>query len=210
MSDAQPIEAPKRRSIDWQSALMAAVTIIALIVAASYRFGSSTKLKPLAVGDPAPLLQLVDLDSSESLLMLGLKGKVVWIIFWSAEARDAPQTLAAIARVSTKLRADRRFTMLTAAVNADKPDRVRAVIAESGVNLPVYLASAESRLRFGAQKAIPPLQVLVDAEGQVMAIARGAGQSTLDRLADQAQRRLDALGPQGNTRFAYLSDVGEE
>jgi hypothetical protein len=203
MSEPPAAQAPKRRSIDWVSALMAAVTLIALFTAASFRFGSTAKVKSLTVGEPAPLLQLVDLDSSEPLLMLGLKGKVVWIVFWSAEAQNAPGTLAAIARASSKLRSHRRFNMLTAAVEIDKPDRVRTVISEAGVDLPVYLASADSRLRFGAEQADPPLQVLIDAEGQVMAIARGAGQSTLDRLADQAQRRLDELDPQGNTRFAY-------
>jgi hypothetical protein len=204
-NDAQPAPASHRARFDWTSALMAAVTIVALLGAAWFRSSSATKVKSLALGDPAPLLRLVDLDSSEPLLMLGLKGKVVWIVFWSAEAHDAPKTVAAIARASSKIKAHRRFTMLTAAVEADKPDKVRAVVNETKVDLPVYLASADSRLRFGAENADPPLHVLIDALGQVIAIARGAGQSTLDRIADQAQSELEQLDPQGNTRFAYRS-----
>ena len=92
---------------------------------------------------------------------------------------------------------------MTAAARRGKPDRVRAVIAESGVDLPVYLASPESLRRFAAENADPPLHVLIDAEGQVIAIARGAGQATLERLADQAKHRLDELDPMGNTRFAF-------
>ncbi len=203
MSDEQTPQTAKRRSIDWASAAMAAVAIIALLVAASFRFGWPTKVKPVAVGEPAPILQLVDLDSSESVILLGLKGKVVWLVFWSAEAPDAPQTLAAIARASSKLRPHRRFTILTAAVEADQPNRVRSIIADTGLNLPVYLASAETRLRFGAENANPPLQVLIDSEGRIMAIARGASPSTLDRLADQVERRLEELDPQGTTRFAF-------
>jgi hypothetical protein len=57
--------------------------------------------------------------------------------------------------------------------------------------------------RFGAEKADPPLNVLIDAEGQVIAIARGAGDATLERLVDQAKRQLDELDPLGNTRFAH-------
>ena len=92
---------------------------------------------------------------------------------------------------------------MTAAVESGEPDRVRAVVAESGVDLPVYLASPDSLRRFAAENADPPLNVLIDAEGQVIAIARGAGEATLDRLADQAKRRLDELDPMGNTRFAH-------
>ena len=79
---------------------------------------------------------------------------------------------------------------------------MRAVVAESGVDLPVYLASPDSLHQFAAESAEPPLNVLIDADGQIIALARGAGPATLDRLADQAKRLLDELDPMGNTRFA--------
>ncbi len=202
-NEAQPSADLNRPRLDRTSAVMAAVTIVALLTFVWFRIGSSTSGKPLAVGDPAPLLRLVDLDSSEPLLVLGLKGKVVWIVFWSAEAPDAPQSLSAIARASSKIRAHRRFSIFTAAVGAAKPDRVRAAAAESGAALPLYLASADSIRRFGAENADPPLHVLIDENGQVIALARGTGSSTLERLADQAERRLDELDPQGTTRFAF-------
>jgi hypothetical protein len=195
--------APWRRSIDWLSALMATVTVAALFGAAWLRSGLFTSQRSLSVGDPVPILQLVDLDSSEPILMAGLKGKVVWIVFWSAEAADTSSRLTAIARASKGIRHHRRFSLVTAATPAGKPDRVRAVITESGVDLPVYLASPDSLRRFAAENADPPLNVLIDAEGQVIAIARGAGDATLERLADQAKRQLDELDPMGNTRFAH-------
>jgi hypothetical protein len=92
--------------------------------------------------------------------------------------------------------------MVTAAVESGDPKRVREVVAQSGVELPVYLASPDSLRRFSAPSADPPLNVLVDADGQIIAMARGAGDSMLDRLADQAKRLLDELDPMGNTRFA--------
>jgi hypothetical protein len=199
--DSTPVRA--RANFDWASTVMAAVTIVALLAVLWFRFGAVSKVKPLSVGDKAPLLRLFDLESREPLLVLGLKGKVVWIVFWRADASDAPQALAAIARASSTIRAHRRFSMFAAAVGAGKPDHVREVMVQSGVSLPVYLAGADSVARFGAEPADPPLHVLLDEDGQVMAMARGTGQSTLDRLADQARRRLDELDPHGTTRFAF-------
>ena len=201
-TDAEPDAAAQRAKFDRVSAAMAAVTVLALLAFLWFRYSSSTRGRSLAVGDPAPLLRLIDLDSSEPVLVLGLKGKVVWIVFWSAEAGDAPKTLAAIGRASSTIRAHRKFSMFVAAVGASKPDRVRAAAAEAGGELPVYLASAESILRFDAEQADPPFHVLIDENGQIIAMARGAGSGTLDRLADQAKRRLDELDPHGTTRFA--------
>jgi hypothetical protein len=201
----EPAKIPHRRSVDWISAFMAAVTVVALLGAAYLRSISATKKSSLAVGDRVPLLQLVDLDSAEPLVMAGLKGKVVWIVFWSAEEPGAAATLAAIARATSRVKTHRLFSLVTAAVESGSAERVRAAIAESRVELPVYLATPESRRRFGAQENGPPLHVLIDAEGHVIAIARGAGQGTLDRIADQARRQLDELDPQGNTRFAQAA-----
>ncbi len=198
----EPAQITHRRSFDWISALMAVVTVAALLGAAWLRSIPTPKGRSLVIGDRAPLLQLVDLDSSEPLVMAGLKGKVVWIVFWSAEAPEAASTLAAIAQASSRVKTHRLFSLVTAAVDSGAADRVRAAVAESRVELPVYLATPDSRRRFGAEEKGPPLHVLIDHEGRVMAIARGAGQGTLDRIADQAKRHLEELDPQGNTRFA--------
>jgi hypothetical protein len=198
----EPAQIKQRRSFDWVSALMAVVTVAALLGAAWLRSIPTTKGGSLAIGDHAPLLQLVDLDSGEPLVMAGLKGKVVWIVFWSAEAPEAASNLAAIAQATSRVKTHRLFSLVTAAVESASADRVRAAVAESRVELPVYLAAPESRRRFGADESGPPLHVLIDASGEVVAIARGAGQETLDRIAGLAKRQLDELDPQGNTRFA--------
>jgi hypothetical protein len=207
MNDGQLPAVSSLAKLDRGSAAMAAVTIVALLAFVWFRYSSSTRGKPVAVGDRAPLLRLVDLDSSEPLLVLGLTGKVVWIVFWSAEARDARESLAAIARASGKIRAHRKFSMFAAAVGAGNPDRVRAAAAEGGGGLPVYLASADSIRRFGAENADPPLHVLIDEAGEVIALARGTSEATLDRLADQVERRLNELDPHGTTRFAFGGQV---
>ena len=133
---------------------MAAVTLVALLAAASFRFGSTAKVKSLTDRRACPALQLVDLDSSEPLLMLGLKGKVVWIVFWSAEApkcatdpgRDRPRFEQA--EVASEIQHSDGGRRNRQAVTAS-----RTVISEAGVDLPVYLASSDSRLRFGAEQA---------------------------------------------------------
>jgi hypothetical protein len=202
----QSADKPGRWSIDWLSALMATVTVAALLGAAWLRSGSFTSGRSLSVGDRAPALQLVDLDSAEPILIAGLRGNVVWVVFWSADGPTASSSLAAIARASSRIRMHRRFSLVTAATQAGGPDRVRAVVAKSGVDLPVYLASRDSLRKFAAANADPPLNVLIDSDGQVIAIARGAGDSTLERLVNQAKRRLDELDPMGNTRFAMYGD----
>jgi len=200
-----PAKVQGRWSIDWPSALMATTTVAALLGAAWFRSSSVNPKRSLAVGDHAPLLQFDDLDSSEPILLAGLKGKVVWIVFWSAETPAAPSTLGAIARASNRIRTHRRFSLVTAAASTSNPARVRAAVAESGVDLAVYLASPATLGRFTAEKADPPLHILIDADGEIIAISRGAGQATIDRIVGLATRQLEELDPMGNTRFAFHS-----
>jgi peroxiredoxin len=158
--------------------------------------------EPPAVGALAPPLRLLDLETSEPIVLVGLRGKVVWVIFWSADSTSARSSLAAIESAWSALKTDGRFAVVAAAVETDNPVRVRAAAAASGVKLPVYLASAETRRRFGALQADPPLNILIDADGRIATIARGTSPKTIDRIAEQARRLLDELGPIEDTRFA--------
>jgi len=99
--------------------------------------------------------------------------------------------------------------MVTAAVNSDQPERVRAALAEIHAAVPAYLAGPETLRRFGAELADPPLHLLVDGEGQIAALVRGAGQDTINRLAAQVQRWLEEMDPLGNARFAKTNAEGK-
>ena len=199
----EPTAMPPRRRIDAMSGLMSAITLAALIGAVWMRFGPSSRESPtVAVGRAAPPLRLLDMETSEPLVLVGLEGKVVWVVFWSAEAASGRSCLAELAAAVKRLQAHRRFALVTAAVEAGAPAHVRAAVAAIGVDLPVYLASATTRRQFGAETADPPLHVLIDADGRVLAMAVGAGRPTLERFAAQAGRRLDELDPLGETRFA--------
>jgi hypothetical protein len=201
----EAIDIPPKRRIDGVTAIMVVVTAVALLGAAWLRTRRPPADEPPAVGAIVPPLRLLDLETSEPVVLVGLRGKVVWVIFWSADSKSARSDLAAIESAWIALKTRGRFAMVPAAVETDKPDRVRAVTAETATKLPVYLASAETRRRFGAGKANPPLHVLIDAEGRIATIARGTSQQTIDRLINQAKKLLDELGPSDDTRFARAS-----
>ena len=204
---------PKRR-VDVVTAVMMAVTVAALGGAAWMRFvrspispGSSTA----AVGSPAPPLRLIDRETSEPVVLVGLNSKVVWAVFWSSRSPKGTGTscLAELESATKELRAHRRLAMIAAAVESDDPAAVAKAISAGGITLPVYLASPETRRRFHAESADPPLHVLIDAGGKVLAMARGDGRPTIDRIAELARRRLDELDPFGGTRFAARSAPNE-
>jgi hypothetical protein len=198
----KPSDAPRRRRPDPVTAIMTVVTATALLGAIWLKTKGTPGNEPPSVGAMAPPLRLLDLETSEPLVLVGQRGKVVWVVFWSAVSPSASSSLAAIERASVPLRTRRRFAMVAAAVDTNQPARVRAAIAESRIKLPVYLANAETRGLYGVGAHSPPLHVLIDADGRIAAIARETGPQTIERIAGQAGRLLDEIGPADDTRFA--------
>jgi hypothetical protein len=195
---------PKRR-VDAMSAVMVLVTLAGLAGVAWLQFGrtSAPEASTAVAGGEAPPLRLIDPETSEPIVLAGLHDKVVWVVFWSTKAPSGRSCLSDVETATRRLRTHRKFAVVTAAVDSDDPSVVREAVKESGVKLTAYLAGPETRRRFGAENADPPLHVLIDAGGQILAMARGSGQSTVRRIADEARRRLDELDPQGDTRFAW-------
>jgi hypothetical protein len=190
------------RRFDWVSLAMGLVTIAIVGWVAWLRFVPAPSTEPPAVGSVLPPLRLLDLQSSEPLVLLGLKGKIVWVVFWSPGSETGRKVLPQLEKVWKRLRAHGRFNMLAVAVDRAQSESARKVMAEIHATLPVYLATPETRRRFGVQDADPPLHLLIDERGQVAALAKGAGQETIDRLASRARAWLDELDPMRNTRFA--------
>jgi hypothetical protein len=194
---------PKRR-VDAMSGLMMLVTLVALAGAAWLRFdrSSSPAVSTAIVGAEAPPLRLTDPETSEPIVLVGLRDKVVWVVFWSAASPSGRSCLAELETASRRLRMHRRFATVAAAVEFDDPAKVQAAVRESEFKPPVYLAGAETRRRFHAESADPPLHVLIDSGGRILAMARGGGQPTIGRIAELARRRLDEIDPLGEIRFA--------
>jgi hypothetical protein len=186
------------RRFDPVSALLAAVTVVALVWAGWLRFGPEAALEPPGVGTAAPHIRLLDTATSEPLVLLGLHGRVVWLAFWAAGGPAGESDRAALEHIWARLKDRRRFIMLAASV--DSPPRLSQ--APTKPRLPVYVATPETRRAFGADARHLPLHVLIDETGRVGAVAQGMRPETLVRLKQQAEAWLDALEPLGTTRFA--------
>lgn len=178
---------------------MALVTTVALAWGAWLRFGPPPPAEPPGIGGTPPPLGLLDANTEEPLVLLGLKGRVVWLTFWTA---GSPADLGTLDRVWARFRLRNRFTMVAAAVDSAAPGRVRAVVDHARSGLPVYLATPQTCRAFGALPPNLPLHVLIDETGRVGAVAQGSSRELLDRLQGQAERWLDELEPIGKTRFA--------
>ena len=85
---------PSRR-FDWVSLLMALATVMIVGGAAWLRFAPPSAIEPPAVGSLLPPLRLLDLQSSEPLVLLGLKGRIVWVVFWSPGTQTGRAVLPA-------------------------------------------------------------------------------------------------------------------
>lgn len=194
---------PKRR-LDAMAGAMLLVTLIALGYAGWLRFGRSAApdLASATVGVGAPPLRLIDPETAEPIVLTGLKDKVAWIVFWSAASPSGRSCLADLESATRPLRRHRRFAMVAAAVELDDPAKVREVVREAEFKLPVYLADAETRRRFHAESVDPPVHVLIDADGRILATARAVGEPTIGRIAELARQRLDEIDPDGEMRFA--------
>lgn len=206
MSDEAPVES---RKFDPVSALMAVVATIAILWAGWMRFGPPPAPEPLSPGARLPPLKLIDPETNEPVLLLGLRDKVVWVTFWSATAAEARSDLTDLQRVWMRFNPRSRFAMAAVAVDADKPGPVLKIVASCKANLPVYLAAPETRKRFGADSARLPLHLLIDETGHVAAVAQGRDGATFARLCGQAKQRLDAIDPLGNARFAIAEKTFE-
>jgi hypothetical protein len=186
---------------------MAVVTVVLVAGVCYLRFGRAARVEPPALGTALPPLRLLDLKTSEPLIMVGQRGKVVWIVFWSADAASGMADLAALEVVWKRFKSHRRFSLVTAALEVEHPERVRAALAAVKASLPAYLAAPETSRLF-AGTADPPVHVLVSPDGRIAALARGSAPETIQRLAAQVQGWLDELDPLGNTWFAAIGPGG--
>lgn len=174
------------------------------------RFGPGLWTAPPKVGSHLPPTRFGRLEDAEPLLLLGIEGRVTWLVFLSAESADGLAVLPQLEAVWKKLSPSRRFALVAAAVDQGGPERLRAALAqyEGRGRLPLYRADRDARRVFGVDGADPPWHFLVDPEGRIAAIARGSGKEMIDRLAKQASRWLEAMEPLDEAYFASAAGPG--
>ena len=152
-SEIEVAVADRPRRMDRLTVFLGLATLVIVGGTAWLRFGPAPRPEPPAVGSALPPLRLMDLETSEPLVLLGLKGKVVWVVFWSAGSLGPGKPVQARARLEAP--------QVASAVHpggggrrSGQPDRVRAALAEARSTLPVYLAGPETCRRFGAPAPI--------------------------------------------------------
>ena len=195
---------PKRR-VDPVPGLMLLVTLAALGGAGWLRLGDSPTVQvpeTATVGSEAPPLRLIDPATSEPVVMVGLQDRVTWVVFWSAGTASGRSCLRELESATRKLRRHQRFALVAAAVEVEQVELVQSEARDAGFPRPVYLAGPETCRRFRAGSADPPVHVLIDDRGQILAMARGDDAGTIARIAKIARRRLDEPEPAGETRLA--------
>ena len=197
--DAEP-----SRRMNSVSLILGALILLILGGTAWLRFGPVGSPEPPGIGAALPAVGLLDLQTLEAKVLLAVKGKVVWVVFWSARSRSGQSALPRLEHAWKRLSPHRCFTLVAAATDSGQPQLVREALGQVEGNLPAYLATPETVRRFGVGQADPPFHFLIDADGQIAATARGAGEDTISRLMAQARGWLDRLDPIGGTRFAAI------
>lgn len=181
-----------RRRVDWTAAALALGTTLALVWFAYRALAPAPIGEPPRVGSMAPPLSLTDPDSREAALIFSRPGHVLWVSFWSARDEDAGPAVAGFDRTWRRFQGRRPFAMVVAVLDGDRPERWRPAFAKAAEDLPVFLASDTTRRAFGVTRG--PLNVLIDGDGRVVAVARGEPGS-LERMAALAERMLDEVEP---------------
>src|SRR4051812_39439822 len=98
---------------------MIAIILGALGTTAWLRFGPRPAGPTPAVGSVAPPLRLLEPETGEPVVLVGLHGRIVWVTFWTARSPSGPAVLRALDGAWARFRARSKFTRIAAAVEAD-------------------------------------------------------------------------------------------
>ncbi len=126
---------------------------------------------PLQAGDPVPAdFALPDLDGRRQLLAQ-YRGRPVLLNFWATWCHPCREEMPALA-AAQKAHPEARII----GIAMDRPEAVRAWLAETPVDYPIWQGLAGDRdpsAFFGDTQGLLPYSVLIDAEGRVRATHLG-------------------------------------
>ena len=114
--------------------------------------------------DPAPDFSLVTLDG-KSLSLADEHGKVVLLNFWATWCGPCRAEIPDLIELQKKYKDRLQIVGLT--VDEDDPEVIKQTVAETGINYPVAMSSAEVRKRYGGIAALPT-SFMVDTLGRVV------------------------------------------
>jgi hypothetical protein len=169
---------------------MATVTVVALGGVIWLRYSSGARTRPAAVGRVMAGLQLLDPETGEAVVLPGLRGKVVWVSFWSVARRS---DLDDLERIWKRLRSHDRFVMAAVSIDSDRRETLKTTLAGSATTLPVYLAAPATVRALGAEGRSLPLHILIDETGRIFETSRDG--ASIEELADRVEERLEEIEP---------------
>lgn len=183
------------------------VVALALLAASAWLWlGVGKRSSPPVVGSRFPPTRLERFNDADPFLVLGLEGRITWLVFLPVNAPEGLEPLDQLEPFQRELRSNRRFSMIAATIDRTGPDHPSSALQEYRGRLPLYVAGGEVQRLFGVERAGSPRHILIGPRGRIDLIVDGADRETIDRVAQRARLWLDVLAPPRDARF-FLARV---
>jgi len=178
------------------------VIALAFLAASAWLWlGVGERSSPPVVGSRFPPTRLERLKDADPLLVLGLEGRVTWLVFLPIDAPGGLELLAQLEPFQRQFRSNRRFSLIAATVGSNGPDHPSATLEGYRGHLPLYVADGDVQRLFGVDRVDSPRHILIGPRGRIDLIADGSSRETIDRVARRTRLWLDALAPPRDARF---------
>lgn len=129
------------------------------------------------IGQPAPNFVLAD-EAGKTHRLADYHGRRVLVNFWATWCAPCLREMPALAQAQTKF-GERSAIVL--GIGMDEPHRIHAFLVDHPVNYPILLGDADATATlkaWGNPSALLPYNVLIGADGRIMATHEGSLSST--------------------------------
>ena len=150
--------------------------------------------------DAAPDFELAGLDG-KAISLARVRGKVVLLNFWATWCGPCRAEIPDLIELQEKYQGQLQIIGLT--VDDDDAGVIKQVVARTGINYPVAMASAEVRIKYGGIGALPTSFVL-DTQGRVVQKHEGLRDPALYETEIRA-----LLGLPIDARVETFEDTGQ-
>jgi len=161
--------------------------------------------------DAAPEFKLAGLDG-KAISLADVRGKVVLLNFWATWCGPCRAEIPDLIELQEKYKGQLQIIGLT--VDDDDAGVIQQVVARTGINYPVAMASAEVRIKYGGIAALPTSFVL-DAQGRVVQKHEGLRDPALYETEIRAllglpiDARVETFEDTGQIFLAHADRAGE-